>query len=77
MQNNAETPQKLSMQQAMLLAKSPAGQQLIALLQKNGGQEFQQAMAKAAAGDYEQAKQVLNSLLSTDEAQDLLKQLGR
>lgn len=76
MQKNPDTPQDFSIQQAMQLAATPAGQQLIALMQKNGGQEFRQAMAKAAAGDYAQAKEVLSSLLSTPEAKDLLNQLG-
>lgn len=77
MHNNADTPQDFSMQQAMLLAGTPAGQQLIALLQKNGGAEFHQAMAKAAAGDFEQAKRIISATLSSKEAQELLKQLGR
>ncbi len=77
MQNNADTPQDFSMQQAMHLAQTPAGQQLIALLQKNGGADLQQAMAKAAAGDYEQAKNAISAALSSPEAQALLNQLGR
>lgn len=65
------------MQEAMKIAGTPAGQQLIQLLQQNGGEELRQAMAKAAAGDYAQAKQALTSLLDTPEAKKLLDQLGR
>jgi hypothetical protein len=59
----------------MRLAQSPAGQQLIALLQQNGGARLQTAVEKAGSGDFTQAKQILSSLLSNPEAQVLLKQL--
>ncbi len=61
--------------QLLRLAQSPAGQQLLSMLQKSGGEELQNAVAKASAGDYGQAKQALASLLSTPEAQALLKQM--
>lgn len=77
MQKTPDTPQDFSIQQAMQLAKSPVGQQLISLLQKNGGQDFQTAIAKAAAGDYTQAKQALSALMADPEAQALLSKLGR
>ena len=57
------------------LANSPAGQQLFALLQKNGGSELQSAVTQASAGNYEQAKNALSNLLSDPQAQALLKQL--
>lgn len=59
----------------MKLARSPAGQQLLAMLQRNGGSDLQSAVSQASAGNYDQAKQTLSSLLSTPEAQDLLKKL--
>ncbi|MBQ7801563.1 MAG: hypothetical protein IJ375_04495 [Oscillospiraceae bacterium] len=65
------------MQEAMRLAGTPAGQQLLALLQKNGGAELKAAMDQAAAGDYEQAKKALSSLLADPEAKKLLDRLGR
>ena len=60
----------------MAMAQSPAGQQLIRLLQQTGGNEVQQAMVKAAAGDYTQAKQLLSALMQDPQASKLLKQLG-
>lgn len=57
------------------LARSPAGQQLLALLQQNGGSELQSAVSQASAGNYDQARQTLSALLSNPEAQKLLKQL--
>lgn len=55
MQNN-ENP---SMQELLRMAQSPAGQKLIQMLQQNGGEGLQQAMSKAASGDYSAAKQAI------------------
>lgn len=63
------------MSELMQLAGSPAGQQLIAFLQRNGGAELQEAVKKASAGDLGQAKKALSSLLAAPEAQELLKKL--
>lgn len=76
MENNPKS-QDFSIQQAMQLAQTPAGQQLIALLRSTGGKEFQEAMQKAAAGDYTQAKNIITNMLSDPEARKLLDQLGR
>lgn len=66
-----------ALQNALRLAQSPAGQQLIRMLQKNGGSDLQAAVEKAAAGDYAQAKQVLSTLLESADIQKMLEQLGR
>jgi uncharacterized membrane-anchored protein len=66
-----------SMQDLIRFAQSPAAQQLMTLLQQNGGAELQEAMNKAAAGDYTQAKEALSALLKDPEARMLLQQLGR
>lgn len=63
------------MDQLMKLAQSPAGQQLLAMLQRNGADTLQNAIAMAAAGDYQEAKQTLSALLSSPQAQALLKQM--
>ncbi len=76
MQKNADTPQNFSMEQAMRIAQTPAGQQLLALLQQNGGTDLQQAMTMAASGDYGQAKKALSAVLTSPDAQKLLEQLG-
>lgn len=77
MQKKTDSPQDLSMQEALRLAQSPAGQQLLAILRQSGGEELRQAMASAATGDYQQAKQTLGTLLNTPEVKALLEQLGR
>ena len=66
-----------SVQEALRLAKSPAGRQLMAMLQRSDSGQLQQAMQQASAGDYVKASQTLNSLLGSEEAQALLKELER
>lgn len=65
-----------SMQEAMKLAQSDVGKQLLALIQQQNSSAAQQAMDAASAGDYEKAKQNLSSLLASPEIQALLKKLG-
>lgn len=72
-----ENSNQFSIQEAMRLAATPAGQQLLALLQKNGGDSLQQAMNQAASGNYDQAKASLASVLADPETKKLLEQLGR
>lgn len=57
------------------MAQTPAGQQLIALLQKQDSAQLQQAITYAVSGDYNRAKDILSKLLSSPEAQALLKKL--
>lgn len=67
----------IDMSELMRLAQSPAGQQLLSMLQQSGGTELQSAMEKAAAGDYSQAQKTISAFLSSPEAKKLLEQLGR
>ena len=66
-----------SMKEIMKIASSPAGQQLIQKLHAQGGDSLQQAISKAMAGDYDQAKEALSHLLQDPETQRLLDGLGR
>lgn len=74
MDQNSQAP--VNMTELIRLAQSPAGQQLLALLQQNGGQQLQQAVDLASTGDYSQAKQALSALMASPEVQKLLKQMG-
>lgn len=73
MENTDFTPEKL--EQARLLADTPAGRQLKALLQQNNAQGLRKAMDQAAKGDYASAKQTIEAFLATPEAAALLRQL--
>lgn len=68
-------PQKLSMQDAMKLANSPAGQQLLALLRNSHGDKIDQALAQASSGDYAQLSKTMQTLMASSEARALLEQL--
>ena len=74
MQKNSED---FSMQDALRLAQSPAGQHLLAMLRQTDSGKLQQAVDLANAGNYAQAGQTLSTLLTSPEAQRLLKELGR
>ncbi len=73
MQKNSEN---FSMQDMMHLVQSPAGQQLIALLQNANPAALQKATAKASSGDYSQAKEALAPLLESEDIRKLLRQIG-
>ena len=74
MQKNSDN---FSMHEAMRLAKSDAGQQLMAMLQAQNSDSLKQAMSQASRGDYSQLKQTLAPMLASPEVQKLLSQLGR
>ena len=68
---------KEDMAEIRRLAGTPAGKQLISYLQKHQGPALKAAVQQAGAGNYDQAKQLARALLSSPEARELLKQLGR
>ena len=73
MQKNS---QNFSMQEALRLANSDAGQRLLAILKESDSSQLQKAMDQAAAGNYENMQKSLSSLLASQEVRDLLKELG-
>ena len=73
MQKNS---QDFSMEKIMAMAKSPAGQQLIAMLQDANRSQMEQTAQLAAAGNYDQAAKMLERTLSSEQAKALIKQLG-
>ena len=73
MQKNSEN---FSIQEAMRLASTPAGQELIGLLRRGNREQLQQAAELASAGNYSQAQQLLSAFLKEPEIQRLLSQLG-
>ena len=68
--------QNFSMEQAMAFASSPAGKQLIAMLQQKGSSDLGKAQAYAASGNMEQAKDALSGLLADPQIRQFLKQMG-
>lgn len=74
MQKNSDN---MSMQEALRLAKSEAGQQLFAALRSRDGTAMDRAIQQAAAGDYAQIKDTLSELLASPEIKSMLEQMGR
>ncbi len=68
-------PGNMDMQEVMRLAKSPAGQALIAQLQRTHPQQVRQATQQAQDGSMEDATQTVKQMLSSPEIRKLLKQL--
>lgn len=68
--------QDFSMEELIRLAQSPTGQQLLAMLRQGDSVKLQQAVTQAKTGNYSQASQTLSTMLSSPEAQRLLKELG-
>ena len=57
------------------IAQSPAGQKLLAMLKDNPALDLGKITSAAASGNLEEAKGKLNEVLTSKEAQNLLKQL--
>ena len=65
-----------SVQKAMQLARSPAGQQLMALLKQTPPEVLQKASTQASNGDVEQLRKTLETFMASEDVRKLLKQLG-
>ena len=68
--------QNFSISEAKRLAKTPEGQKLMTLLQQTDQATLQKAMEAAENGNFKAAGQSLSALLSSPEAQQLIRQLG-
>ena len=65
-----------ALKDAKRLVGTAQGQQLAALLQQLGGTDLQQAMDRAAAGDFSAAQAALTKLMKDPQARKILQQLG-
>ena len=73
MQNKSDQPMDLS--QILRMAQSPAGQQLIRMLQQQDGDRLRTAKQQASQGDYTLAQKTISEFLKNPQAQKLLKQM--
>lgn len=64
------------LQKVLSIAKSPAGQQLLAMLQRCDADTVQQVRTNAQSGNFAAAQDALQTLLKNPEAQQLMKELG-
>ena len=65
-----------SMQDAMRIANSDAGKQLLQILQAQNSPALSQAMEQASKGDYTNLSKTLAPLLESDKIQKFLKEMG-
>lgn len=65
-----------SMEEAMRFVNSPAGKQLMAMLQQSNGGAVQKAMEHAAKGNMEQAKEAIKGMTITEDMKNLMKRSG-
>ena len=68
--------QDFSMDHMLQKADTPEVRQLLAMLRSSDAGTLEQAAQKARAGDYEAAARLLQSALSSPQAQKLLKEMG-
>lgn len=74
MQNKQEN---FSMQDAMRLANSPAGKELLALLKESSDGTVEQARKQAEHGDFEQVKKTLAEVMKNPNVQKLLEEMRK
>ena len=67
---------EFSMEEAMRLANSPTGQQLLQMLQNADNAKLQKVVQQVNSGDLEGAKAAVSQLFSSTQGQDLLRKLG-
>ena len=72
MQKNS---QNFSIQDAMRLANSDAGQQLLEILKQNDPSHLQKAMEQAASGQHQELAKTLAKLMQSPQAQALMEQM--
>lgn len=69
--------ENFSIQDAMRLAETPAGKELLSILQATEGDSMDKAKKAAAQGDYNQVKENLTDLLRSPKIQSLLREMGQ
>ena len=65
------------MNQLMKLAASPAGQRLLSMLQNDNNIDLKKLAQSASSGNFSEAKEQLSGFLASDEANMLMKELGK
>lgn len=75
MQKKTDGFDKFSVHQAAAMAKTEAGQQLVGLLQSQHADQLQSVMEQAKAGNFAQVKEMMEKMMASEQAQELLKRL--
>ena len=75
MQKKTDGFDEFSLHQAAQMAKSEAGQQLMGLLRSQHGDQLQEAIRQAKAGNFAQVKEMMEGMMASEQAQQLLKKM--
>ena len=68
-------PGNINLSELMKSANSAAGQELLSLVQNKKDEKFDEAMQQAQSGDFSQAQEIISKILSTPEAEALMKKI--
>ena len=68
-------PGHINLSELMKIANSTAGQELLSLVQNKKDEKFDEAMQLAQSGDFSQAQEIISKILSTPEAEALMKKI--
>ena len=72
-----EKSQKALMQEAMRIAASPQGKQLLSMLNQNSTGQLQKAMDSYRSGNIGEAKKILEQVLSSPQGKKIVEQMGK
>lgn len=72
-----EKSQKALMQEAMRIAASPQGKQLLSMLNQRQSDKLGKAMASYQAGNAQEAKRILEEVLSSPQGKKIMEQMGK
>ena len=72
-----EKSQKALMQEAMRIAASPQGKQLLSMLNLGQSDKSGKAMASYQAGNTQEAKRILEEVLSSPQGKKIMEQMGK
>ena len=72
-----EKSQKALMQEAMRIAASPQGKQLLSMLHQGQSDKLGKAMASYQAGNTQEAKRILEEVLSSPQGKKIMEQMGK
>ena len=76
MKQDSSNPPQLSAEQAKKILGSAEGKQLLALLNRDGGQQLRQAAEAFRRGDMAQVQALMQPLTQDREAAELLKKIN-
>ena len=68
-------PTNINLSKLMKIANSTAGQELLSLVQNKKDEKIDEAMQLAQSGDFSQAQEIISKILSTPEAEALMKKI--